>query len=149
MFLLDSGRRLRKLDFKKAPWEDIRRKLKDIDWSSMSRLASVSPTFAHSLLLIKILPILEALVPVRRDSGGAGGRSRLHRKRKLLWRKLSRVRTRLENATSVQNMAKLLQDRQDLELELKAMYTSMTHDSEAKHSWNEIKSECLIFIHQS
>ena len=38
----------------------------------------------------------------------------------------------LVNANSVQKMAKLFQDTQDLELELTAMYTSMTHDSEAK-----------------
>ena len=130
MFLLDSGRRLRRLDFSKAPWPDIRVKLKDIDWSPMSRLARASPTLAHSWFLLQILPILEKLVPNRKE--GVGGRSKLHRKRKLLWRKLGRIRRRLENATSVQKLAKLLQDKQELEMELKAMYTNLTEEAEAK-----------------
>ena len=58
MFLLDSGRRLRKLDFAKAPWPDIRENLKNIDWSPMENLSKVSPTVAHSWFLVQVLPIL-------------------------------------------------------------------------------------------
>ena len=130
MFLLDSGRRLRRLDFTKAPWTDIRTKLKDIDWSPMSRLARVSPTIAHNWLLVQILPILESLVPARKL--GDGGRNKLHRRRKLLWRKLKKIKIRLQRATSVQKLARLLQDKQELEIELKAMYSNLTQDAEAK-----------------
>ena len=129
MFLLDSGRRLRKLDFRKAPWPEIKRKLKDIDWSPMSRMARCNPTIAHSWFLVQLLPILESLVPVR---CGTGGRSRQHRRRKLLWRKLRKLKTRMHNASSVQKLARLLQDKQELELELKSMYSSMTQEAEAK-----------------
>ena len=81
MFLLDSARRLHKLDFTKAPWQDIRKKLNNVDWSPLPRLASVNPTLAHSFFLQQILPILENLVPARKLEKG---RSRLHRKRKLI-----------------------------------------------------------------
>ena len=37
--LIDSGRRLRLLDFTKAPWPDIRKELKEVGWSPNSRLA--------------------------------------------------------------------------------------------------------------
>ena len=130
MFLLDSGRRLRKLDFKKAPWPEIRKKLKDIDWSPMSRLARVSPTLAHSWFLVQVLPVLEGLVPVKRVC--SGGRNKLHRRRKLLWRRIKKVRLKLETATSVAKLAKLLQDKQDLERELQSMYSNMTQDEETK-----------------
>ena len=129
MFLLDSCRRLRKLDFRKAPWPDIKQNLKGIDWSPMSRLARINPTIAHSWFLVKLVPVLEKLVPVKMNSGG---RNRLHRKRKLLWRKLGKIKVKLHNASSVQKIARLLQDRQELEHELKAMYSTMTKEAEDK-----------------
>ena len=97
----------------------------------MSRLARSSPTIAHSWFLVQLLPVLESLVPVRRESG-TGGRSKSHRRRKLLWRKLGKVRKKLDRATSVQKLARLLHDKQELELELKTMYSSITQEAEAK-----------------
>ena len=70
MFLLDSARRLHNLDFSKAPWLDVKKKLKSIDWSPLSRLASINPTLAHSWFLQQVLPILENLVPVRHVGKG-------------------------------------------------------------------------------
>ena len=89
----------------------------------MTRLAKLSPTIAHSWLLLQILPILERLVPPRNRVGGS--RSRLHRKRRVLWRKLRRLKIKMENATSIQKLSRLLQDRQDLELELSNMYKDL------------------------
>ena len=60
------------------------------------------------------------------------GRSKPHRKRQLLWRKLGKVRKKLDHATSVQKIARLLHDKQELEMELKCMYSSMTQEAEAK-----------------
>ena len=121
MFILDSARRLNKLDFSKAPWLDIKKRLKSVDWSPLSRLASVNPTLAHSWFLQQILPILENLVPVKKIGKG---RSKLHRKRKLIWRKIRKINARIQTATSSQRVLRLLQDKQDLETELKAMYTT-------------------------
>ena len=143
MFLLDSGCRLRKLDFSKAPWPNIRRELGKLDWSPISKLATVSPTLAHSWFLYQILPVLESLVPKRREGGG--GRNRQHRKRKLIWRKLSKIKDQMNRATSVQKLSKLLQDRQDLEVELKLLYSAHTEESEAKVI-REMKDNPKVFF---
>ena len=132
MFLLDSCKRLRKLDFRKAPWPEIKSKLREVDWSPMARLARLSPTIAHSWFLVKLLPVLEGLVPTKADSCSRGGRSRVHRKSKKLWRKLAKIKSKLQSASSVQRIVKLLQDRKDIEVELKNMYSSITKASEEK-----------------
>ena len=129
-FLLDSARRLRKLDFRKAPWQDISRSLRDIDWSPMKGLAMISPTVAHSWLLLQVIPILERLVPTRKQIRGS--RNKLCRKRKLLWRKLAKIKDKLRKSTSAHKIAKLLQDKLELENELKTMYTTFTQETEAR-----------------
>ena len=53
-FLLDSGRRLRQLDFNKAPWPAIKKELQQVNWS---KIACKSPTAAHSWFLCQVLPI--------------------------------------------------------------------------------------------
>ena len=130
MTLLDSACRLRKLDFNKAPWQIIRQELAKLSWSTMSSLAMTSSTLAHSWFLHQIIPVLERLVPVKR--AGGQGRNRLHRKRKLLWRRLDRIKTQLGRSTSVKKLAKLLQDRQQLESDLKFMYEDIAAKQEAK-----------------
>ena len=95
----------------------------------MSKLSRVSPTLAHTWFLVQVLPILENYVP-RKCKGG--GRNRLHRRRKLIWRKLRKVKSRLQSSNSIQKITRLLQDKQDLELELKAMYSNFNEETEAK-----------------
>ena len=41
--LLDVGRRFSRLDFNKAPWEEIKTELNLIDWTSMEQLTKVDP----------------------------------------------------------------------------------------------------------
>ena len=130
MFLLDSAKRLKLLDFAKAPWPDIRKALKAIDWSPMESLARASPTIAHSWLLTQVLPIMERLVPARKKGGG--GRNKLHRRRKLIWRKLHKIQNKLHNSTSIMKLTRLLQDKQELESELKIMYMNHSRETEAK-----------------
>ena len=69
-------------------------------------------------------------MPVKK--AGGQGRNRLHRKRKLIWRRLDRIKTQLGRSTSVKKLAKLLQDRQQLETELKFMYQDIASKQEAK-----------------
>ena len=142
VFLLDSAKRLRNLNFSKAPWLEIRKKLASVDWSPMSRLARVNPTLAHTWFLVQILPILEQLVPHRSEFKG---RSRQHRNRKLIWRKLSKIRSRIQKSTSPSKVAKLLQDKHDLEAELKTLYTNLNESSEAKVV-NGMKENVKIFF---
>ena len=61
--LLDSGRRFSKLDFSKAPWSDIRARLRSVDWSNLDSIAKEDVTAAHNHFIETILPIVEELVP--------------------------------------------------------------------------------------
>ena len=142
-YLLDSACRLGKLDFSKAPWPEIKKELKELNWSTMSHLASKSPTLAHSWFLYQLIPVLERLVPERRVI--LGGRNRLHRNRKLLWRKLKTIKEKLGKTTSVAKLVKLLQDRQEMELELKLLYSNLNASSEAKVI-SEMKENPKVFF---
>ena len=66
MALLDSAYRLRKLDFAKAPWTNVRQELAKLNWTPMSSLAKTSPTLAHSWFLHQIIPVLETLLPAKK-----------------------------------------------------------------------------------
>ena len=130
VFLLDSAHRLGKLDFKKAPWDEIKTELGKIDWSDMKKLSKANPTVAHSYLLSKTIPVLEVLVPPRKT--GSKVRSRNTRRRNLLWRKLGRVRKQISRTTSCQKMTRLLNLRSSLQSELKQLYSSQNKESETK-----------------
>ena len=51
IFLLDSGRRLSKLDFSKAPWPTAKQELSRIDWNPMISLANRSLSIAYTWFL--------------------------------------------------------------------------------------------------
>ena len=53
-----------------------------------------------------------------------------------MWKRLSKVKARLKSATSVQKMAKLLQDRHDLEQQLHDDYTAMNFMEEDQTVFN-------------
>ena len=95
----------------------------------MSKFAKSSPALAHSWFLCTVLPIVEKLVP-RKENGG--GRNSFHRQRKLMWRKLRKLKCKIDRTTSVQKLAKLLNDKADIEVQLKALYKDMDMKSEAK-----------------
>ena len=54
--LLESGRRLKKLNFNKAPWPEIQAELRIVDWSPMVELADQGPVAAHEWFIEKLLP---------------------------------------------------------------------------------------------
>ena len=143
MHLLDSAQRLRKLDFSKAPWTEIRRKLKEVDWASMVKISQLSSTAGHSYMLFKLLPILEALVPLKNN---VCGRSKIHRKQKVIWRKLKKIRQRMDKTISVPKLVKLMSLKTNLERELKATYAHINSSSEAKAIKN-IKENSGNFFH--
>jgi hypothetical protein len=123
MFLLDSGRRLKALDFPRAPWPAVRARLQELDWSPMAEQARESPTAAYNWLMAALLPLLEELVPTRRV-GLKQGKKRVDKKRRLVWRKLGRVRRSILTTTSATRMAELLSAKQALEEELRCSYTT-------------------------
>ena len=144
-FLLDSGRRLKELDMSKAPWLEIRSRLKQVDWAPMRELAKQSPTAAHSWFIdTTLLPLLEEIVPSR-QRGLKHGKSRLNKSRRQIWRKLGKVRELILKTTSSTKMSKLLASKKILEIELKQSYSSTDWDQETKVV-SELKSNPKSFF---
>ena len=50
-YLLPSGKRFHDLDFSRAPWADIKGKLRQVDWSTMEALAKTDVTAAHAIFV--------------------------------------------------------------------------------------------------
>ena len=128
--MLDSAKRLKKLDFNKASWTEIRRHLNEVDWSPMLRISKCSPTAAHSYMLLKILPILETYVPLKKI--GKGFRSRMHRQQKLLWRKINKLKQKMRKTLSASKLARLLVSKTRLESELRNIYSETTSSIETR-----------------
>ena len=121
--LLESGRRLKTLNFNRAAWTEIQAELSEIDWCKMEAAANSSPTEALNVFMDELVPLLERHVPTKASKKKPS--SRIDRRRKLLWKRLSKVKARLNSATLDQKLAKLLQDRQDLEQQLHEDYVAM------------------------
>jgi hypothetical protein len=125
-FLLDSGRRFRKLDFYKAPWPEIKTRLRQLDWEPLEVNAKENVIAAHKFFMETILPILEDLVPKKMVGKRFGHSKKTHKRRTSLWRKLSRIRKKLHSTSSVTRATALLQQQMALELELKARYNTQS-----------------------
>ena len=94
----------------------------------MKEVARDSPTSAHSWFMEKILPLLEELVPIKNPKKKI--KNKVDRKRKLTWRKISKLQNKIHSASSASKLAKLVQEKWKLENELKAQYTSMNRQDE-------------------
>ena len=111
------------MNFNKANWQDIKAKLKNTDWAPMKELAKESPIAAHSWFIDTIIPILEEFVP-QKGIKGSKWRSKEFKKRKSLLRKLGKIRKKISSASSVSKLARLIQDKAELERNLKYQYTT-------------------------
>ena len=129
MFLLESGRRLKSLDFPRAPWPAVRARLQQLDWSPMAEQARESPTAAYNWLMATLLPLLEELVPARRV-GQKQGKRRVDKRRRRVWRRLGRVRSVILTTPSARMMAELLSTKQALEEELRCSYATTSWEEE-------------------
>ena len=123
MFLLDSGRRLKALDFPRAPWPAVRARLQQVDWGPMAELARESPSAAYDWMMAALLPLLEELVPIRRI-GLKKGKRKVDKERRRVWRQLGRVRRAILTTPSATRMAELLAAKQALEEELRRSYAT-------------------------
>ena len=108
LHLLDSGRRLKKLNFHKAPWTIIQDQLNKVDWNPMKEAAKVGPTDALNWLMDVLLPILEKHVPLKGPKRKS--RNRMERRRKLLWRKLSKIQKQIQQACSSSKLSQLIRN---------------------------------------
>ena len=107
MFLLESGRRMKALDFPRAPWQAVRAQLRQFDWSPMAEHAKESPAAAFNWLMAALLPPLEELVPARRV-GKERGKRRVDKQKRLVWTKLGKFWGTILATTSATKMAELL-----------------------------------------
>ena len=130
-FLLESGKKLRHLDYSKAPWLKIRAKLAEVDWGPMETMAKDNVTAAHSLFMNTIIPILEELVPAK-VKGKRFGKRQVDKSRRCLWRKLGRVKKSLLSTLSANKAASLLHKQHTLEKQLKDSYDSQGWKEEDK-----------------
>ena len=121
--LLDSGRRLKALNFNKARWVEIKAELSELDWAEMEEATRTSPTDALKVFMDELVPLLERHVPLKESSKKA--RQKIERRRKLMWKRLSKIKSRLKSANSIQKLTKLLHDRQELENQLFQDYSAM------------------------
>ena len=91
--LLESGRRLKNLNFNNAQWVEVQAELNEVDWSEMEEAAKESPTLALSKFMEELIPILERHIPAKKPSGKKI-KCRMERRRKLLWRRISKIKSK-------------------------------------------------------
>ena len=127
-FLCDTGRRYAALNFNKAPWQDITADLEIIDWSYMEQLAKDNPVTALCSFHDRVLEVLEKHIPTRKKQ--SNNRQKMHRMRRLLWKKLAKVRKALKSATSIHKLSDLLQKMWTLESQLSSDYTADSNREE-------------------
>ena len=128
-FLCETGRRYKILDFHKAPWEQVEADLEKVDWSQMEDIANTSPEAALKWFHEKVLHVLEVHVPNRKQRKGISFK-KMPRMRRLLWRKLTKVNSKLKKAATMHQKAKLLQVKWDIEQELKDDYEAVNNAEE-------------------
>ena len=115
------------MDFAKADWGQVSTQLKNVDWTPMEGL---DPTDSLSMFFTLVLPILEEVVPMKKLPRKKRSRPMMARRRRLLWKRLSKTKTKIKNASTINQLMKLLQDKTDMEHELAADYEAVNNMAE-------------------
>ena len=131
------------LNFNKANWDEIKHELSEVDWSDMEVAAKISPRAALDIFMEELLQLLERHVPERKSKKKT--RHRMDRKRRILWRRLAKIQSRIKTASSIHKLTKLLQDKVDLEQQLYDDY-SATNILEENQAISNIKSNPIAFF---
>ena len=95
----------------------------------MEDIAKRRPEEALSWFHDRVLNVLEEHVPQKKPRK-SGRPSKLHRMRKLVWRRLAKVDCKLKSASTMHKKAKLLQQRWDLEKQLAEDYLAVNNAEE-------------------
>ena len=141
--LLDCGSRLKKLNFHKASWVEIQAEISEIDLGDMEEAAKTSPTKALQVFLEELLPLLERHVPIKKVNKKS--KYRMDRRRRIIWRRLAKIRSRIKTASSIHKLTKLHRDKQDLEQQLYDDY-SATNILEENQAISNIKLNPKAFF---
>ena len=103
--------------------------LENIDWSNFEQIAKTDTAKALCSFHDNILAVLEKLVPAR-EKKKKKSRSKMHRMRRLVWKRLAKARRAIKTATSIHKLSSLLQKSWDLESQLSSDYTASNHRNE-------------------
>ena len=109
----------------------------------MEEIAKTSPTEALVFFHEKLLEVLEEIVPLKKKKGKA--KPKMHRMRRLLWKRLAKVKKSLKEAKSVQKIADILQQMWELESQLNSEYAAV-NDREEDEAIFRIKSNPKSFF---
>ena len=118
--------------------------LDTIEWDEMDMLANSDTTAALGFFHDKVLAILERLVPVKKKPSKSS-KSRIHRMRKTIWRRISKVKKKILEASSIQKLAVFIQNKRELEKQLTEDYSSENTQQEDQAIFN-IKSNPKAFF---
>jgi predicted nucleic acid-binding protein len=77
---------------------------------------------------LKVLNVLEKMVPLK--SKKKRSRLKMHRMRRLLWRRLAKARKNFQSACSIHKLTEYMQQMWELESQLSADYTDTTYKEE-------------------
>ena len=135
MHLTDSGSRLKKLNINMADWPAIQAELELVDWGEMESLVKESPTAAYNWFMKQLIMVMEHHCPARKKRS-KNQRHRMDRQRRLLWKKLSKVKSRIKTASSIHKLTKLLHDKAELEQQLVDDYQATNNVEEDKVVFN-------------
>ena len=142
-YLCDTGKRYSALNFHKAPWAEIKEELAKVDWKNMEEVAKSCPSSALIEFHSKVLGVLEHLVPIK--SKKSSGRPKMDRKRRLLWRRLTKVRKKFKTASTISKVTECMQLMWELESQLSEDYKA-TNIQEEDEAVFRIKSNSKAFF---
>ena len=142
-YLCETGKRYSALNFYKAQWQEVKEQLSKVDWRKMEDLAKSCPTSALAEFHDQVLQVLEKSVPLKKKQ--ARGHPKMHRMRRLLWRRLAKVRKRFKTASSMNNLTECLQEMWELEQQLSCDYQA-TSSMEEDEAVFKIKSNSKAFF---
>ena len=128
-FLCSSGRRYKAMDFNKAVWPEVEAELSKIDWTPMEDISKTDPEAALAWFHEKVLTVLEPMVPKKKPRN-TRSKPKMHRMRRLLWRKLAKVSCKLKSASTMHQKAKILQQKWDLEKQISEDFISSNNSQE-------------------
>ena len=143
-FLCDTGKRYSALNFHLAPWSEVKAKISSINWEKMEELAKTCPSSALVEFHERLLEVLEKLVTIKKK-GPKGTRPKIHRLRRLLWKKHAKAKKKFQSSTSTGKFSENLQSMWELEQQLSQDY-SATSNMEENEAVMRIKSNTKAFF---
>ena len=130
-------------NFNHIPWLDVKEELGKVNWDKMEELSKSCPTSALCEFHENVLKVLEKLVPKKKKK--IKNKSKMHRMRRLLWKRHAKASRNFKSSTSIQNVTENLQKMWQLESQLKSDYNA-TNSMEENEAVLRMKSNPEVFF---